>query len=165
AGFVIGMAYIWATADQLPFEVPAFSFPLVVGLFAMVVTGFYDDVKGLGFKGKFLIQVVVAYALIHAGYRIDLSNVPFVPEDPYGQALISMPLTLLWIVGTINAVNLIDGLDGLAGGVVMIAFVCLAAIFGLHGESWLAVLALVVVGAILGFISFRCSPASALIGA
>src|SRR5690606_302012 len=43
AGFVIGMAYIWATADQLPFEVPAFSFPLVVGLLAMVVTGFYDD--------------------------------------------------------------------------------------------------------------------------
>ena len=164
AGFVIGMGYLWITADHLPFEVPAFSVQLAIALVAMVVTGFYDDVKGLDFKGKFFVQIVVAYALIHAGYRIDLSNVPFVPDDPYGQALISIPLTLLWIVGTINAVNLIDGLDGLAGGVVLIAFLCLAAIFGLHGEMGLAVLAIVVVGAILGFLAFNFSPASVFMG-
>lgn len=164
AGFVAGLAYVTALKDQLPFELPVISLPLALGLLAMVVTGFYDDIKGLGFKGKFLVQVIVAYGLIHAGYRIDLSNLPFVPDDVYAQALISIPLTLLWIVGTINAVNLIDGLDGLAGGVVLIAFACLAAVFGLHGDLGLTVYALVVAGALIGFLAYNFSPASVFMG-
>lgn len=164
AGFVAGLAYITAFRDQLPFELPPIPLSLALGLLAMVVTGFYDDIKGLGFKGKFLVQIVVAYGLIHAGYRIDLTNVPFVPDDVYTQALISIPLTLLWIVGTINAVNLIDGLDGLAGGVVLIAFACLAAVFGLHGDLGLTVYAIVVAGALIGFLAYNFSPASVFMG-
>ncbi|HEX7071958.1 MAG TPA: PqqD family peptide modification chaperone, partial [Rhodothermales bacterium] len=164
AGFTVGLLYVLAFKSDLPFEVPPMPAVLILALGIMVATGFYDDIKGLGFKGKFVIQLAVAYLLVHAGYKIDVSALPFMTDDPYAQALVSIPLTMLWIVGTINAVNLIDGLDGLAGGVVLIAFACLGVIFGINGEVGLIVYALVVAGALLGFLAHNFNPASVFMG-
>ena len=164
AGFTVGLLYVLAFREDLPFDVPPMPAVLILALAIMVATGFYDDIKGLGFKGKFLIQLAVAYLLVHAGYKIDVSALPFLVDDPYAQALVSIPLTMLWIVGTINAVNLIDGLDGLAGGVVLIAFACLGVIFGINGEVGLIVYALVVAGALFGFLAHNFNPASVFMG-
>jgi UDP-GlcNAc:undecaprenyl-phosphate/decaprenyl-phosphate GlcNAc-1-phosphate transferase len=164
AGFMAGLGYFVLVKDQLPFEIPLPTAATILGGVAIVLTGFLDDVRGLNFKQKFVVQVIAAYLLLHAGYRIDVSFLPFVGEDPYQQALISIPLTLLWIVGIINAVNLLDGLDGLAAGVVMIAFVCLAVMFGLQGDMGVVVLALPAIGAITGFLVYNFNPASIFMG-
>ena len=118
----------------------------------------------MGSKGSSSIQAIVAYALLHAGYRVDVSGLPFVGDDVYGQALVSIPVTLLWIVGVINAVNLLDGLDGLAAGVALIAFAALGLIFGLHGEIGLVMIALIITGALAGFLLFNFNPASIFMG-
>src|SRR5690606_34492605 len=144
-----------------------FSLPpamLWIGALAMVGAGFYDDTRGLGFKGKFVIQVFAAYTLLYAGYRVDVTGLPFVGEDPYVQALISIPLTLLWIVGVINAINLMDGLDGLAAGLVLIAFACLALVFGVNGQNGLVMVALIMGGALVGFLLYNFNPASIFMG-
>ena len=39
---------------------------------------------------------------------------------------LSIPITILWIVGITNAINLIDGLDGLAAGVSSIALITIS---------------------------------------
>ena len=49
-----------------------------------------------------------------------------VPEiGIFGQQIalgpLSLPFTLLWLLGAINALNLLDGLDGLAGGLSAIS--------------------------------------------
>ena len=163
-GFGVGLLYVLFLEDYLPFELPQVSIPVLFGLAAMVAVGLYDDVRGLDFKSKFAVQIVVAYSLIYAGFKVDVSHLPFVSEDPYHQALLTIPITLLWIVGVINAVNLLDGLDGLAGGVMVIAFACLAAIFGLHGEGGLVVFAVLIAGALLGFLVFNFNPASIFMG-
>ncbi|MDX1546491.1 MAG: MraY family glycosyltransferase [Rhodothermales bacterium] len=139
---------------------------VIVGVGALIIlaTGFYDDVRGLGFKQKFMLQAAVAYLLMHAGYHVEVANLPFMAADPYQQTLYTVPLTMLWIVGILNAVNLLDGLDGLAPGVVMIAFVCLASIFGLNGDVRLAALALLMVGALAGFLIYNFNPASIFMG-
>lgn len=164
AGAAVGLAYLHAVQDLLPFE---FSLPpamLWIGALAMVGAGFYDDTRGLGFKGKFVIQVFAAYTLLYAGYRVDVTGLPFVGEDPYVQALISIPLTLLWIVGVINAINLMDGLDGLAAGLVLIAFACLALVFGVNGQIGLVMVALIMGGALVGFLLYNFNPASIFMG-
>ena len=38
-------------------------------------------------------------------------NLPFLGTLDFG--LLSIPLTIIWIIGITNAINLIDGLDGL----------------------------------------------------
>lgn len=163
-GFAIGLAYLHAVRGLLPFEVQFPPAALWVGGLVIVASGFYDDIRGLGFKGKLAVQVVVAYGLLHAGYRVDVSWMPFLGEDPYAQALVSIPMTLLWIVGVINAVNLLDGLDGLAAGVSLIAFASLGLIFGLNGEVGLVMIALIATGALAGFLLFNFNPASIFMG-
>lgn len=163
-GFAVGLAYLHAVRTLLPFEVVFPPSALWAGALVIVASGFYDDTRGLGFKGKLAVQLVVAYALLHAGYRVDVSWMPFVSEDPYSQALLSIPVTLLWIVGVINAVNLLDGLDGLAAGVSLIAFASLGLIFGIHGEIGLVMIALIITGALAGFLLFNFNPASIFMG-
>src|SRR6185436_8523244 len=95
----------------------------VIGLFVggllIALLGIYDDLRGAGAGRKFLIQFGVAGVMYGLGYRIDLL------ANPFGEAIqlgwVSLPFTMLWIVGVINAMNLIDGLDGLAGGVALVA--------------------------------------------
>lgn len=157
------VAVLWAAA-QVGMGGAALHPIAYVGAFAMVATGAYDDVKGLGFKAKFAVQILVAYALLHAGYRIDLSALPLFGSDVYLEALYSIPLTVLWVVGVINAVNLIDGIDGLASGVVAIAFASMALAFGIKGDLPLVLVAVVFVGALAGFLVHNFNPASIFMG-
>lgn len=164
AGVAVGLAYMHGVQDLLPFS---FELPppiLWVGALAMVVAGFYDDTRGLGFKGKFVVQVFAAYTLLYAGYRVDVTGLLPVGEDPYVLALISIPITVLWIVGVINAVNLMDGLDGLAAGLVLIAFACLALVFGVNGQPGTVMVAVVMGGALVGFLLYNFNPASIFMG-
>ena len=164
AGFATGLFYVSMVQDSLPFEYTQPSIAVLIGLGAMVGVGLYDDVYGLSFKGKLFIQILVAGLLIGAGYQIDLSHLPLVEAIPAAQNMIGIPLTVLWIVGIINAVNLLDGLDGLAGGVVLIAFVGLAAAFGVQGDFGLIVFAVLIAGSLLGFLAHNFNPASIFMG-
>ena len=132
-----------------------------VGGLLLLVTGFVDDVRGLNVKIRFIIQALAAYLLLHAGYYFDI---PFVEGGGFEEALYTIPVTMLWVVGITNAVNLIDGLDGLAGGITAIAFIAMATVFGLAGHDELVLFASLVVGAIGGFLLFNFNPASVFMG-
>ena len=139
--------------------------PLVIaGGLIVVALGATDDIRGLGFKTKLAVEVVVAYMLLHADLRVDLSGLPFVGDDIYVDALYSIPITVLWIVGVMNAVNLVDGIDGLASGVAAIAFGSLALAYGLAGDLPLVLVAVVFVGALVGFLVHNFNPASIFMG-
>ena len=163
-GAAVGTVVVLWAAAQAGLGGAALHPVAYVGAFAMVAVGAYDDVRGLGFKPKFAVEIVVAYALLHAGYRIDLSALPFIGSDVYLGALYSIPLTILWVVGVINAVNLIDGIDGLASGVVAIAFASMALAFGIRGDLPLVLVAVVFVGALVGFLVHNFNPASIFMG-
>ncbi|MDT0631227.1 MraY family glycosyltransferase [Rubrivirga sp. S365] len=165
AGAAGATAFVLWAAGQAGLGGAAGLHPIAyVGALAMVAVGAYDDVHGMGFKPKFAVEVLVAYALLHGGYRIDLSALPFIGSDVYLGALYSIPLTILWVVGVINAVNLIDGIDGLASGVVAIAFASMALAFGIRGDLTLVLVALVFVGALAGFLVHNFNPASIFMG-
>ena len=81
------------------------------------------------------------------------------PLDELGlSARVGVVVLLLLLT---NAVNLIDGQDGLAGGLGAIASVGLAAVIAANGNP---VLALVVAGALVGFLAWNLPPARVFLG-
>ena len=137
--------------------------PLLVGAAAIVLLGVWDDLLGLGFKRRFVVQTVVAYGMVLAGWHVDVSNLPLLGAlSPFDQSTLAVPITMLWVVGLINAVNLIDGLDGLVGGVATVAFGALA--LASPGDPLLLAICAVGIAATLGFLVYNVHPASIFMG-
>ncbi len=139
-----------------------------IGVGATLITGMgiVDDVKPLKAKLKLGIQILAAFILIWSGIRIDFfTNYFNTNEYIYlSSAMISIPLTVFWVVGITNTVNLIDGLDGLAGGVSVIASVTLAYVAHISGQSIGAVLLIIIAGSCLGFLPHNFNPARIFMG-
>ncbi|MBU2028369.1 undecaprenyl/decaprenyl-phosphate alpha-N-acetylglucosaminyl 1-phosphate transferase, partial [Patescibacteria group bacterium] len=79
---------------------------------------------------------------------------------------ISFALVLIWILVLVNALNWLDGVDGLSGGITLI---CSLTIFFLSlkpevNQPPVAILALALAGAVLGFLVFNFYPAKILAG-
>ena len=90
--------------------------------------------------------------------------------NPFGSAinlgLLSYPITILWIVGISNAVNFIDGVDGLAGSVITVNSVALAlvAVAMTPAQTSTALIAFILAGAMLAFLTFNFNPAKIFMG-
>jgi UDP-GlcNAc:undecaprenyl-phosphate GlcNAc-1-phosphate transferase len=77
---------------------------------------------------------------------------------------LAIPISIVWLVGVTNAFNIIDGLDGLAAGLALISAVSLAAVAIVVGRFGMATAALVLAGAIVGFLPFNFHPAKMFMG-
>ncbi|AET57701.1 undecaprenyl-phosphate N-acetylglucosaminyl 1-phosphate transferase [Paenibacillus terrae HPL-003] len=137
----------------------------LIGGTLITLIGALDDRFDLNAKLKFLAQIAVACMVVFAfDIRVDFVNVPF--QDAYSslESWISIPLTIFWIVGVTNAINLIDGLDGLAAGVSGIAIGTIFVMSLLMGNYMVAMLCLVLLGSIIGFLFFNFHPAKIFMG-
>ncbi len=139
---------------------------ILIGSFIVVALGIVDDVKQLGAKVKFAVQILVASIVVYHGVVIEFLSVPtFINPNGYVElGYFSIPFTILWIVGVTNAVNLIDGLDGLAVGVSSIATFSLFFIAILAGEMQVALLTAALAGGCLGFLPYNFNPAKIFMG-
>ncbi len=146
---------LWAPKNQLILA-------SLLGGAVIMFFGIWDDRVGLDHRMKFAGQVLAAAIVIgFAGVR--LSTIPFLDEVPLGPWL-SIPLTLIVIVGVTNAVNLSDGLDGLAGGLSLISFAGIAYLAYQANEPLLVLLMVSVLGGLLGFLRFNTYPARIFMG-
>ncbi|HET9845015.1 MAG TPA: hypothetical protein VFQ02_04665 [Nitrospira sp.] len=136
--------------------------PILAGAVIVFLGGAFDDVRSLPAWAKFIIQSAAAVTAIALGVRID--HVSFFGSDPVTLGPLALPLTFLWIVGITNAFNLIDGLDGLAVGLGSIAAGTCATLFFLRGETSDALILIVVLGALLGFLPHNFNPARMYLG-
>jgi len=135
---------------------------LAISFALIIITGLYDDIKGIGSAGKLFGQTLAAICIYLAGFSIDSVNIPMVANIEFG--IFSFPITILWIVGITNAINLIDGLDGLAAGISAIigsVFFFIALYFN-HSETML--ISAVFIGSIIGFLRFNFYPATIFMG-
>jgi UDP-GlcNAc:undecaprenyl-phosphate GlcNAc-1-phosphate transferase len=158
---IIGLLFFGnAFADQLVADHGRLV-SFVAGAGAILVLGVFDDIKGLAALPKLLVQSAVGATLWAGGLALD--SVSFMGETiEFSWA--SLPLTILWVAGIINAMNLIDGLDGLAGGVAFIASGCLWALATFDGNPILGLFAAALAGAVLGFLLYNFSPAMIFMG-
>ena len=134
------------------------------GAFVIVVTGLLDDIKGIKPIFKLAGQMLAAICVVLSGIRIGYIEIPFL--EMYGLSeLLSIIVTIGWIVGVTNAINLIDGLDGLATGVSAISVVSLLAIFLLNGAADIPlILIAALLGSLIGFLPYNFNPAKTFMG-
>jgi UDP-GlcNAc:undecaprenyl-phosphate/decaprenyl-phosphate GlcNAc-1-phosphate transferase len=135
---------------------------LFVGGLAIALLGLYDDLKGAGALRKFVIQFLIAGFLYRLGFRIEALANPF--GQPIALGWISLPFTLFWMVGVVNALNLIDGLDGLAGGVALVAVTITFLVSLQRGHPLMMLFSAALAGSIVGFLFYNFNPASIFMG-
>jgi len=121
----------------------------------IVAAGFVDDLIDLNPWAKLGAQVLAALVVVfYGGIRIQ-SLGALMPEDWLLPIWVSIPLTLIVVVGVTNAINLADGLDGLAGGISIIAFIVLGYLGFKVSNPVVTLVAAAAVGAIFGFLRFN----------
>lgn len=137
---------------------------VLIASWIIVFFGIIDDFKDVNYKIKFLGQVAAALIVIlYGGLQIRTLG-GILPSGYELPPFISIPLTLLIIVGVTNAINLSDGLDGLAGGICLLSYICLGYLSYLQGYNDPIIFSVAIIGAIFGFLRFNTYPASIFMG-
>ena len=138
---------------------------IILGATVIVITGVLDDMYEITAKAKMLGQLVAAGIIVfYGGIQIDFINLPFADEGTLAFGILSIPFTILWIVGITNAINLIDGLDGLAAGVSTIALLTLAAMAFIMGNGFVLAVAAILAASAFGFLFYNFHPAKIFMG-
>ena len=134
---------------------------LAVGTLIILIFGLADDIKNLNYRWKFFGQILAALVLLVGG--IGFERVPFFGLDA-APVWISWPLTFFFVVGVTNAVNLSDGLDGLAAGTALLSLIAIAVLGMQISEPQISLVAIAVVGGLLGFLRYNTHPAQIFMG-
>ena len=134
-----------------------------VGGAMVVIIGVHDDLRKLSPTTKLLFQVLIGFLLYAAGYRIAVLSNPLGGE-PIHLGIVSPIVTILWIIGIINAFNLIDGIDGLATGIGVFVSLNILILALANGKMIAGIYALALLGSLLGFLRYNFPPAKIFLG-
>lgn len=136
---------------------------LFAGTLLLFLVGAYDDRREIKPLPQLAAQIGAAVLAVISGVLIREV------QNPLGEKItldlwFAIPFTVFWLVGMTNTVNWLDGIDGLAGGVVAIAGMLLF-VHTLRTEQYsIALIALALCGAVLGFLVFNLPPARIFMG-
>lgn len=122
---------------------------ILAGLAILYLIGEADDLVGVGYKVKFVVQIIASFLMVLSGTWLHslwgLFGIYEIPE------WIGMPLTVAIVVYITNAINLIDGIDGLASGLCCVALTVLGGMMVMRGEYVHALIAVATLGVIIPF--------------
>ncbi len=136
---------------------------LIISCIILFAVGLKDDIYGVNFRTKFVMQALVAVILVVFGnFKLDsfygVFNIWEI--NPVFSTLLSVSL----IVFINNSFNLIDGVDGLAGTIGAIVTLSFGLFFALINQYAFAFIAFAMFGALLGFLKYNLFPAKIFMG-
>ncbi len=141
--------------------------PMVIcylfGAITLLVFGSLDDRHHLSPKVKFAGQLLAIVPLAVWG-GMEISRLPLFGDNFLLPAYLSIPFAIFAVVGMTNALNTSDGLDGLAGGEALLSLGAIGLLSYLDGGMEVAMIAVAVVGGILGFLRYNTHPANVFMG-
>ncbi|MCY3866556.1 MAG: MraY family glycosyltransferase [Chloroflexi bacterium] len=141
---------------------------LVLGSAVIFALGVVDDHFGLNWFQIFLGQIVTSAIAIIFQIFIAFFNNPFTgAQTAEWSPIVTVALTMFWLVLMMNTVNLLDGSDGLAGGIALIAALVLflnSAVRLSPPQTSISLLPLALAGALLGFLIHNFYPARLYMG-
>jgi UDP-GlcNAc:undecaprenyl-phosphate GlcNAc-1-phosphate transferase len=127
---------------------------IIAGATVLALLGMVDDKIGLSPRTKFPVMFIVAGFAIATGIQIELTYNP----------LIDGALSVLWIVGLINAINFMDNMDGLAAGTSAIAAGFIFILAASQKQELVSTLAAALCGSAIGFLIYNFNPATTFMG-
>jgi UDP-GlcNAc:undecaprenyl-phosphate GlcNAc-1-phosphate transferase len=134
---------------------PARTLPIGAGAIVLWVLGTVDDRRTVSPSIRVGAEAGLAAMLAAAGLGW---------QTGAGSA-VDLVLTVVWVVGVVNALNLFDNMDGSASSIALVISAAVGVIGIAHGDVWLAVAGLGLAGACLGFLPHNLStPARIFLG-
>ena len=118
----------------------------------ILLLGFWDDIREVNPKYRFYIETLIATLLIFTGIKI--------PTNVF----VSIIITWIFFMGTINSVNWMDGMDGLLTGISIIVSAGLYCIAIKMVHSWLPQFLIVFIITLVAFLVFNFHPARIFLG-
>jgi len=160
ASVVIGLLTVFFGAD-VNAEFVQLSTAWVIAAGFVCLVGAIDDSFNLPSRVKLGLQILSVLPIVLLGHHVD-RIVAFGYPIEFGW--LGIPLTVLWLVGCINALNLIDGMDGLASIVGLSTAAMLGVIAASQHQNHVAVMAIVLAASLAGFLTYNLPPASIFLG-
>lgn len=119
----------------------------------LYLTGIADDLIGIKYRAKFVVQIICAALLVFGGcWFSTFAGALWIHNLP---AWIGYPFTAVVIVFMINAINLIDGIDGLASGLSSIACIIYGVCFLLIHRYAMAIISFATLGVLVPFFYYN----------
>ena len=165
-GNVIALTVVWISGGfgTLPPASANEIWGVTIGGLLFFLIGLADDLFTLSSLSRLLMQFSVAAMAWMVGVRIEFFTLPYVDPGLVNLEWLSLPATLLWLVGMTNAINFMDGLDGLAAGLSGIAAVVMLVVSLFMNQPVAALLAAALAGGALSFLRYNFNPAQIFMG-
>ena len=149
--FVFGINIIGSNGifmEQISTDALQFCFGFCA-LMLIYIVGIADDLIGVRYKAKFVVQTLAALFIVVSGLYINNFHGLFglYEVNPFFGGFI----TVIAIVFITNAINLIDGVDGLASGLCIVAFAYYGVMFFCLGMFVYSLIAFAVLGTVIQF--------------
>jgi UDP-GlcNAc:undecaprenyl-phosphate GlcNAc-1-phosphate transferase len=135
--------------------------PIVFASLFIFICGVWDDISGLQWKYKFLLQTIAA-AILSAFIYPMLGSIEIfgiIIKAPYDLVILT-----IFIVGVINSINLMDGMDGLVAGFSLQVLWMVLILAAISKNDMLLILTSALIGALFGFLKFNAYPAKIFLG-
>lgn len=122
-------------------------------LIILYLIGIADDLVGVRYRAKFVVQVLCGIIFILGGtWMQDLHGVMGIHHiSPY----VGFPLTIVLVVFIINSINLIDGIDGLASGLASAACVIYGVFFSMCSQYIYMMVSFATLGVLMPFFYYN----------
>ncbi len=152
-GLAIYLAFLMSLAFTFEFRQEVLG--IVLAGTIVVMLGLIDDFGVLTPKTKLAGQLLAVFVLIKSGIQIQIAILP---------DWLALVLSVLWMIGLINAFNLLDIMDGLSAGVGAICAGFLFIVAVLNGDQAIAFMLMALIGSLLGFLRYNRQPATIYMG-
>jgi len=155
-GLAVYLAFMAAVLRNQQFSREVYG--IMLGGTIVFVLGFFDDWKCLSARTRLFWQCVAALTVTFFGLHLS-----FPLKLPFGQ-FISKALSVLWLVGIINAFNFMDGIDGLASSMGAVCALLFLGIGWNSNQFPLSFISAALAGACVGFLRMNWRPARVFLG-
>jgi UDP-GlcNAc:undecaprenyl-phosphate GlcNAc-1-phosphate transferase len=162
AGVVVALALAWKMDRFSPlFQGNSEPKGLLLGALVVLIVGTRDDIKEVSAPARVIAIVGAGLMLVWFGVTMFYFRVPFLGVIQLSNDWVPI-VTVVWLLGMVQAINLIDGLDGLAAGIVAIGSTAFFVYsrhlsgLGLLSEPNIGpLIAIITVGVCIGFLPYN----------
>lgn len=126
----------------------------LLGWTLLFILGVIDDFLRIKPYTKLIGQIIVASIVAFFGFRLHW----------FTSLTLDTMVTLFWVIGITNAFNLLDNMDGLCAGAGLICATAIGFMLLPIGNSEPLIFAVILVGALAGFLVYNFNSASIFMG-
>ncbi len=162
AGTLLALLLVWSLGGFASLPAANGLLSVLLGGIGFFGIGLADDLLDLSPSLRLFLQITIASCCWAAGLQIEFVSLPGLGLMQLGW--LSLPITVIWLTGVVNAINWMDGLDGLASGVSGIAALTIFVICLFTNQPAVAILIAALSGSLLGFLYYNFNPAQIFMG-